>query len=188
MTTPTKYLLAALLLVGCSDDRVTSDTLQVSTGESDDASTSSGGAESTSEAESSSSGEGSSTGAESTSGDSSTGEPFQGEPDPQPGAGYMWGRCTENSMLQCPAMTCLNYEADWGEGFCTLACNTIKDCSAPGEPIVSGAELVCAPVFESTYHKKCMLACEEDAQCPSGMQCKQLPLVPADQPVQTVCA
>lgn len=184
MTTPTKFLIAALLLVACAEDQVGSSTSQVSTGSSGDSTGSTTGDEADSSSSSSEGSSTSSTGAESTSGDSS-GEPV--DPDPQPGAGHMWGRCEGTSQLVCPAMDCMVYDQWGGEGFCTPSCNTVEGCTSSGEPLKSGATLVCESIYPNSL-KYCLLACSGDSQCLGGMECLQLPNADPDSPVQTVCA
>lgn len=116
--------------------------------------------------------------------ESSTGEPFMGEPDPQPEDG-MLSPCDEQTALACQSsLQCLLYD-DWQAGFCTDSCHTVETCAANDIP-ESGATLACAPVSSLSY-KFCVLACDDDAQCPSGMACTQLPVIPTDEPIQRVC-
>jgi hypothetical protein len=96
----------------------------------------------------------------------------------------MWGSCS--SPHDCASGECLRYDA-WPDGFCSDRCNIAETCLLRGPLPASGAEMTCGPISSLSY-KFCILTCEEDAQCPLGMECSDLPNAPAEAPIQKICA
>ena len=185
MTRIVTILLAALTIlpvVGCDDsDPEPVEDATSTTGELVDTSSDSGDVVGDSSSSSSEESTGDEVSGSTSGSESSTGET---EPDPQPEDG-MLSSCDEQAALSCQSsLQCLIYD-DWQAGFCTDSCHTVETCAANDIP-KSSATLACAPLSSLSY-KFCVLACDDDNQCPVGMECALLPYIPADEPIQRVC-
>lgn len=139
-------IIAADLSVGCGDDHVSSATTQNS---------------STSESDSSG-------GEESSGGESSSGGEAEQEPDPQPSEGW-FSPCLVSE--DCPANFKCIRQPGWDDGFCTGGCND-HSCVYEGR---TEATLVCDDAEPDAFVRVCLLACATTAQCPLGMECRQIP-------------